>query len=61
MTNIRTKKVQFKELKPNDRFQFDGELFVKTGTQVAWSIQAGIRYKEWAFLGDEQVTLLIIN
>ena len=45
----------FQSLKLDDRFQYDGDLFVKTGESIAWELRQGRRWKEWAFQGDEQV------
>lgn len=50
----------FARAKEGDRFQYDGELFVKTGDRLAWSIRNGRRFKEWAFRGDEQVVIIIL-
>jgi hypothetical protein len=50
---IPKKSVPFAKIKKGYRFRFDGDIFKKTGDNLAWELRDGRQYKEWAFQGDE--------
>jgi hypothetical protein len=55
---MKEKLIPFIRAKLGDRFQYSGDLFVKTEARTAWEIRNGRRYKEWAFQGDELVRII---
>ena len=47
----------FFEIKVGTKFYFEGDVFVKTDSQLAWELRDDRKYKLWAFKADDVVEL----